>query len=220
MSEEALSGTELGEDAEEAGKKFRKLTPAERAEIRELYELGKARMTELADKYGCSRQTLSRWFRDEKIKWGSRAEEVKEAAKAAITASTTATVTSIAERFQDHRADWIEETRVNSYKALRMAELLAKKTVQEAMKAAKPLATIDEEMKAIHRYQKVLLENADARLRILNADDVVAEDDLPSIQIDDLTAEDLVRFHRENGVDDEEEIDEILKNFDEPVVIE
>lgn len=219
MSNETPSGANEDATAVEdaSASKAKKLTPAERAEIKELYELGKSRMNELCDKYSVTRQALSKWFKEEKIQWGSRAGEVATAVNQAVTSAATTVGQEAADKYSDKRNEWIEETRVASYKALKQAEMLAKKAIATALKATPvaSMASIDDDLKAIHRFQKILEQNADARLRILRADDVVDETSLPELTISDLTAEDLVKFHRENNVDDEEEIDEILKNFDQ-----
>ncbi|RWI35414.1 hypothetical protein [Mesorhizobium sp.] len=221
MSEDQVSGAEEpAEDEDE--KKGRRLTDAERAEIRETFELGQAGIVELSEKYGVTRQALSKWFKKDGITKGSRAHEVQAAinnsVKAAIGSAVGAAVAEQIERFSEKRLEWIEDTRVSAIKDLNAAKQIARKIMAEAIRDKKAPATIDDDLKALHRYQKIIEQNADAKLRILRSEQVVDENDLPKLQIEDLTAEQLVEFHRDNGVEDEDEIEQILESFAEDPV--
>lgn len=221
MSEETTSGNpdlEPEETEEEEANNGRRLTDAEKAEIRELFELGQMGTVELAKKFGITRQALSRWFKREGITKGSRAHELQAAinkgVKNAVGQVAGQQVIQQLERYADKRLDWIEETRVTAIKDLKLTQQLAKKVVADAIKDKKPISTVDDDLKAIHRAQKILEQNADARLRILRSDNIVDEDDLPKLIIEDLTADQLIEFHTNNGVEDEDEIDAILENYD------
>ena len=188
-----------------------RLSEATWAEITELYELGKFRVTELADKYGISRQALAKRFKAKGVAYGTRAAEVAAAAAAAaLTATHQAAAAALAERFNDKRLDWIEETRVQGYKALKQADILAKRIVAEAHKNMKAMGTIDDDLKAVQRFQKILVENTLTRLDILNSDDIIDEDDLPQIHFEDLTDEDIIKHHRDNDLIDEDTDTEAL----------
>lgn len=54
-------------------------------------------------------------------------------------------------------------------------------------------------------------------MRVLEAENVINPDDLPTLRLDDLTDDKIVEFHRNNGVEDSDELDEILANFDDLV---
>jgi hypothetical protein len=193
------------------------LTDAEKAEIRELFELGHMGTVELSKKFDITRQALSRWFKREGITKGSRAHElaaaINKGVKSAVGSVAGAAVAASLERYSEKRLEWIEETRVSAMKDLNLAKQIAKKVVGEALANKAVIASVDDDLKAIHRFQKIVEQNADAKLRILRSDDVVDPDDLPKLVIEDLTADDLVDFHRNNGVEDEDEIDSILENF-------
>jgi predicted DNA-binding protein YlxM (UPF0122 family) len=207
--EEESSGAEEAQSGQEEQKRYKRLTEAQKVEIRDQFELGRKRMTELADEFGVSRQALHKWFKQDGIKYGSRAHELKEAEKKAAQA--------VAERYAEKRMTWIEETRISAHKDLSAAVQLAKKIVMDAVRAtpARSLAAVDDDLKAAQRFNRILRENYETRLKILNADDVVDKDDLPTLKIDDLTAEQILEFHRGNGVEDEQELQEILKNFEQ-----
>ncbi|TDW20417.1 hypothetical protein EV128_12547 [Rhizobium azibense] len=190
----------------------KRLSDSDYAEARELYELGKMRLSELGEKYDVSRQALWRRFKDDGVEYGSRASEVSAAASAGVKAATTqnaAQQTAQAERYNEKRAEWIEETRTSGYKALKQADMLAKKIIADALKvsagsaSAGTLASTDDDLKAVQRFQKILVENTITRLDILRANDLIDEDDLPEIHFEDLTDDDILNHHRENGLMEE-----------------
>lgn len=217
MSKETQSGEELEleeeapeeEDKTHAERKNKRLTEVERAEIREKAELGLKRIVELADEYGVTRQYLHKWFKQDGIIWGSRKEELSAAAGKGIKAA----VQRNAEKYADQRMAWIEETRIAGYQDLKRARLLAGKAMADALKAGNPIATADDDLKAAHRYVRLVSQAIEATLRVLEADNVINPDDLPSLRLEDLTADKVVEFHRNNGVEDDAELEEILKNF-------
>lgn len=201
----------------------KRLTDAEYAEIRELYELGTIGVKDLSVKYGISRQALHQRFQVDGVTRGSRKEELAEAARLAATKATTnSVIEKLTERYGDKRESWIEETRVNGYNALKQADMLARKIVSDAIKVSAGvmspgvMARTDEDLKAVERFQKILSQNLSSRLELLDAKDFTSEEDLPRLIIDDLTSEDLLGHHR-NISDhelDEDEIGEILSHID------
>jgi len=202
--------------AEDTGTKTngRRLTEEEFAEARELYELGKSRLAEIADKLNVTRQTLSKRFKDAGVVWGSRSHETQAAVsagvKTAVAANAANTAAALVDRYSERRNDWIEETRVQGYKSLRQADMLAKKIVGDAVKARAKMHTVDADLKAVQRFQKILTENVLTRLEVLRADEVIDEDDLPQIHFEDLTDEDILAHHRDNGLIEEGADDEDL----------
>ncbi|MTH61192.1 helix-turn-helix domain-containing protein [Paracoccus litorisediminis] len=171
-----------------ASRSARELTDAEFVQARELYELGKMGVRELADQFGCSRQTLHRRFKKVGAKRGSRAHEVSKATQETV------------ERFAQRRAERIEETRLSGYTTLKQARLLAQKVVIDAVKANRPIESTDDALKAVQRYNKILLDNIAGTLSVLDAANYVDEEDLPILQIEDLTADDILKHHISTGV--------------------
>lgn len=191
-------------EAQPENVKAKRLTEAEYAEARELYELGKMRLVDLSERFGISRQALSQRFKGDGVVYGSRAEEmqaaVSQGVKAAVATTAGQQVAQSLERYAEKRMEWIEETRLNGYKALKQAEILAKRVVAEAIANKAPMATTDDDLKAVHRFQKIVADNALARLDILRANEVIDEDDLPNIVFEDLTDDDILAHHRDNGL--------------------
>lgn len=178
------------EDKDDSGSRKR-LSDADFASARELYELGKAGIAELADDFGVSRQTLSKRFKDAGVVRGSRAHELSQAQGAAVKA--------VQERFAEGRAQWIEETRVDGLKALKQARLIGQKIVVEAMKKNDPLSTVDDDLRALGRFNKILIDNVGKALEILRADEHVDDEDLPTLTIADLTDDDILQHHINTG---------------------
>lgn len=181
--------------ADTSGSTVRRISDAELAEAKELYELGKASLVELSEKYGISRQAISRRLKDLGAVKNSRVGEVAAAAAAAAKASTTASV----ERFADRRAGWIEETRMDGVQSLKQVRLLARKVVLDAVKSGAPVATAEDDLKALQRFNKILIDNIQTALGVLKADELVDEDALPILRIEDLTDEDILNHHKNTG---------------------
>jgi len=206
MSEET-SGTELDttENGSASGSAAtgRHLSDADFAEIVELYELGKAGISELATTYKTSRQTLSRRFKDAGVVKGSRAHEVASATRKAATSGPSTAGGIVIERFADKRPNWIEETRMQGYGSLKMVQQLAQKIVADHMRSSAggtpAMAAIEDDLKAVQRFGKILNDNLDARLRLLDADNFVAEEDLPSLVIEDVTDAEILEVFKNNG---------------------
>jgi len=186
---------EAGDSAESSG---RRMSDAEFAEAREAYELGTETLGDLAERYGVSRQALSKRFKAAGVKKGSRAHEIAAAAGAAAK-TATATAAATAERFADKRAEWIEETRLEAVSSLRQVRLIARKVVSDALKSGAPVASAEDDLKAVQRFNKILCDNLQITLGILKADEHVDEDDLPSLRIEDLTPEEILQHHKNTG---------------------
>lgn len=150
----------------------------------DLYERGINSLSELADKFKITRQALHKRLQDAGIKKNSRAGEA---------------VVAPAERFVDNQARYVEETRMQGYQSLRQVQMIARKIALDAMKALKPMSSVDEDLKAVGRLNKILCDNIQTTLRVLKADDFVDELDLPSLQIEDLTDEDILDHHIGTG---------------------
>lgn len=196
MSEEVEAKEEIKEGSGSSGKR---LTDAEFAEAKELYELGKAGLTDLADQFGVTRQALSARLKNAGAVKGSRAHEVAAATKKAATSAPSAAAAGAIERFVDKRGEWIEETRINGFRQLKLARQLAQKVIQDTIAAGRPVAAADDDLKAVMRLNKILCDNIEHTLNLLEADKHVDENDLPTLNIEDLTNEDILKHHVGTG---------------------
>lgn len=182
-----MEDEDYGDESASGGSRKR-LTEAEFATAREIYELGKQGVAEIAADLGVARQTLARRFKAAGAVRGSRAGEVAEAAKV------------VAERFASRRAELIEETRMAGVNALKQHRIISQKIFVDMARASADPATKDDDFKALGRYGKLMADNIQATLKILDADNYVDEEDLPVLHIEDLTAADILKHHINTGV--------------------
>lgn len=207
MEDEEISGENTPDPVQQTPN--RQLTDAEWAEIVEHYELGTKNGKMLADEFGVSRQSLSERFKRYGIVRGSRAHEVQQTVKKTVTQA----VQQSAERYADKRMTWIEDTKVESYKALSLIKKLADKVVVESVKASRAHASYIEDMKALRHYQKLIDDNMRARHFLLDTKDVVDEENLPNLTVQDITGEMLLEHHKRIGAADENATIEDLVNI-------
>src|SRR5690606_37493956 len=93
---------------------------------------------------------------------------------------------------------------LQGYGSLKMVQQLAQKIVADHMRSAAPgstpaMAAVEDDLKAVQRFGKILNDNLDARLRLLDADNFTAEEDLPSLVIEDVTDEEILEVFKNNG---------------------
>lgn len=186
------SSTEEASGSEEtSGSIGRRLAEKEFQTARDLYERGLRSLMEIAKDLGVSRQALSKCFKTAGVTKGSRAAELAAAGhKAAV---------AVAERYSDKRAGWIEETRMTAVNVLKQSLSLARYTVMENVKASKSPAVIDQDLKALARYNRIVIENVEATLRVLNADEYVDESNIPLLIVEDLANEDIPKHYKSIG---------------------
>jgi len=197
LDDNAPVTVDLPEPEEAAPKEQRRLSEADFAAARELYELGTKNMAQLAEQFNVSRQTLSKRFRDAGATYGSRSHEVAAATAAGVkSASVAAAVT-----FEDQRPERLEETRQQGFQLLKQAKLVGQKIVADTLKAGKPLETVDGDLKALGRYTKIQLELLEGTLKLLRADEFEDEAALPSFTVQDLTLGDIMDHMERNGAD-------------------
>jgi hypothetical protein len=157
--------------------------------IRYEYETGQKNLGDLAEEAGVSRQGLSRRLKRAGAVKNSRIHELKKPENAPEPDKS----------YSANRAKWIEETRVSGFNALKQAQIIARKTVADAVRSNQSLATIDDDLKAIQRYNKTLADNILATLNLLDADNYIDEEDLPQLLIQDLTDEEILEHHKATG---------------------
>jgi prophage DNA circulation protein len=208
MSEEVEVKEDVKDAAAAGGKR---MSEADFTEAKELYELGKAGLAELADQFGVSRQALSARLKTAGAVRGSRAHEIAAAAKKAVTGAAGASAAATAERFADKRGEWIEETRITGVRSLKLARQLAQKIVQDALAGKHALSTVDDDLKAVQRFNKILVDNLESAMNLLD------EDDLPTLNIEDLTNEDILRHHIGTGaLAEDTTVDDMLAGEADP----
>jgi hypothetical protein len=166
-----------------------KLSKTDWEEACRLYEVDDVNLVDIADKFDISRQALSLRFKNASIIRGAK--------------KPAPLVAPVETRYADKRDQWIEETRMEGYSSIRQAALIARKIVADAVKMSVTIDTVEDQLRAVHRYNRILTETTAARLTLLNANEHVDESDLPMLLIEDLTDEEILQHHKNNGVFDE-----------------
>jgi len=196
MSEETVTAPETEEAAEK--KKTRRLTKAQWAEIKELYELGQATASELAARFDVSVQALSQYFKRHGIKAGSRAHEVAKKVAASVTEASA----EGASEFVTERRKRIEETKTEHYK---MQSTLDKMIFNLAIKAAKegvPVSTYLEDVKTYRQMKAALAIGRHERYVVLDAEGEIDQKELPELVIRELTDNEVVEIRNRTEDDD------------------
>jgi hypothetical protein len=194
--------------------KPKKLTPDEWSECRSLYELGEARTTELSERFGVSKQAISKHFKDNAVIFGSRKKEHDEKVAKATSAAVAAKTAS----FESTRKQKIEETKTESYAMIRAIQIQSHKLWTEAVRAGASIASVQGEMKTLRMAAAIQEQARQGRYAILNVDRDVDEASLPILPIEDLSNEEI-RSLQDTGLDDglddlpslEDDVDEVIE---------
>lgn len=155
-----------------------RLTPTQWAEAEALWASGEFTLTQLEERFGVRRETLSRRFKKKGIEKGRdmAGRLVSEALK------------SDAEIRTRERLDRIENRRDQYDKwALTLAGLTMRE-IAEARREERPLAMAEGNIKALQRASVTLTKCWDVASRALNMDKTETDDDdLPSLMFGELT---------------------------------
>jgi hypothetical protein len=164
-------------------KRGRCLTPADWAEIEELYELGRATAAELSEKYDVTPSALSKHFKKNSIIKGSRVEVVKKAVEEATITKTAAEIA----KFEEKRIERIEQSKEQSYGDAILLRNLALKKVQESLKpGGAPL-----DIKDLEKVQHLLDHVRRARYEILEIGHDDDGGELPILPIEPMNDGDI-----------------------------
>lgn len=194
------------ETGSEEEKKGKRLTPAEWAEVRNLYEMGMMKAKDLAEKFGVSRSAISQYFTKHGVVWNSRKEEMEKKIEESVVT------------FAMKRKQRIEETKTQSYELDAAINAFSRKLLSDAIKGSVPLSTRDKELKALHKLAVVNTLTRQGRYKVLDAEREIDELELPEIRFKDLSKEEIEKLREQEdddledllsiGGDDEEILDE------------
>lgn len=191
-------------DEEDAGDAGRRLTPAEWAQIKDLWELGTADATEICARFKIKPDTLAKRIKRAGIRRGSRAHEVAKA----NTAATVKAAEKTAEELTAERKVKIEKTKSEH---LQWTEILARQAmalIAKAKQEDRPFSSEDKNLKALERAMKIVATARDERFTLLDAHDEVDDRELPQLVIRDLTAAEIKARRDAQESDDAEILDE------------
>lgn len=195
----------------------KRLTPEQWAEIEAHIEYNTMTGNQIREKYGISASAISQHIRRRferdgyKIIRGSKKREVEEKiAEKVAEKSAEKTAESVAsaavETFEAKRRQRAENFKENAYLAtLQMMRLIIKKQrdINDAVEKGHPLPSSRE----LRQLEQALRSAKESMWEILKIDDDVEEDQLPVLQFQDLTQEEISRLQK---VGEEDESVELL----------
>lgn len=182
----------------------KRLSLAQRKEVCDLYAAGKMKVTALADKYGVTKSAISQLLKKEGVTWASR---IVEEAKAEVEAALKEKPPEKDPTFSEKRMARIEQTREESYNAVRLLRIKALRMLTEAERMGSPIATLKEAMNVLNKQVLLQINAGKFLLEVLDANQHTDERDLPNIVIRDLADEEIESLVGLTD-DDEEEIEE------------
>lgn len=164
----------------------KRLSDADYRIIVDAYERGTESLTDLANRFKITRQALYYRFQRDGVVRGSKTAVVEAEREV--------------ERFMEKRANWIEETRMEGFKALKQVQMIARKVVLDQVKTpGAKIGDVDVDLRAIGRLNKILCDNITTSLNILDADKHIDNKDLPMLVVEDLTDEEILEHHKSTG---------------------
>lgn len=183
MSEEI----ERPETEESSEKSASRLTPAQWAAMAEVYEIGDTSMADLAKIYGVSISAISQKFKRDGVQRGAKKGLVaaKVLERAVEKASESPSTFAAQKRLR------VEETKNQSYEWSTAIAKLTMKTVIDAQKKGVAFSTIAGDMKALRFASAIIAQTRQERFAVLDIDNDIDEKDLPSIEIRNLTEDEI-----------------------------
>lgn len=191
----------MSEETEKKGRKH--LTPAEWAEAKTLWELGKATLPELSERFGIRPETLSRKFAAEGIVKGAKAKEVESAVKEEALDEATIVMRRIRETKEDH------------YTWSSVIAKLTMQTIVKAQSAGTAIAATGADLKALNNAMRILAKAREERWVVLGLDKESGDpEELPELMVSVLTPEqieEIQRMTQENTPVIDEELEDIIE---------
>jgi transposase-like protein len=173
-------------------KVVRKLTPAQKAEAVALWRTGEVTLEDLASRFGKRRETFSRLFTEMGIKKGEAALEHQEKVAAEVEAKILTDANEMA----------LKIARVKD-EHFRMADALGKLVWQEIVIAKREKLPIHTLRGTMHTLQMASSTLANVRselykiLQVEKFDEAEEDNDLPELQVTELSQEDIVELQKE-----------------------
>ncbi len=187
MTEETAPEMVEAVEAVESVEEPKKLTAEQWAAIRDRYERGGVKAADLAREYGISTSAISQHFKKYKVVAGGRAKAEAEAEVAATAAAAPPAPAKLT--FADKRLAREEQTREEGYNLIRMARMKQARALAEAEKTGTPIAAMKEAVRVYRMQIASIAEAVRFELEILQSDKFIKEDELPNIEIRDLSDE-------------------------------
>lgn len=167
-------------------------TVSEWAKAEALWATGDVTLEELAKMVGVSTTSVSLHMKKAGITKGEKADERRKAVSEKVAEEAMGDISEHAQR--------IKETKDEHYKA---SQSIAKLTLRELAKAQQehtPFGAITPNLKALEVAMNILAKSQQARWQILGLDrpDAVDDTELPSLEITELTADEIEELRQRN----------------------
>ncbi len=192
--------------------KKKRMSPAQWAEARAMWVSGEFTLDQIAEKYGVTRETLSRRFNKDGIKKGEAAIDKK--VEAEIIEKATKNVDKWAERG--------EQTRESYYKALDMLHKMTVKTIVDAQRGS-GLFTAQPDLKALQMSATTLGMIRQHQWAVIGLDkELGEEDDIPELLVRSLTPDEVqrIRMMQSQLPEDDIEIGDALPYLEDDLIDE
>lgn len=212
----------MSEEVKEASDSAKRLTPEEWDEIRNLLEYGKAKISELAQRFGVTPQAIHQYCARHKIQVGSKKHLLE---KKVSTEVAKAEADKVNKHNLERRAR-IDETKKEHYEANKfiarnIISILAKTSTSAPPVGSPRFAEEFGNIKALRAAAAALAQIRQERYAILDVDGDVDEQSLPKLIIRDLSKEEIDLL-KNMSEDDEDEFDlpEVKVPLEENDVVE
>jgi transposase-like protein len=191
--------------SEEDSSKLKRLTDAEWAQVKTIWELGTMSLQEIADKYGVARQTLWRRLKDAGIERGSRAHESAQP------------IEDEAARIAQITAKRVTETRESHYSFAEALSKMVMDAVLRARKEGRAISSADPDLAALNKAIKGLEVLRKERYAILGLDREDGDpNEEPELLISEMTPEMIqsVQDQLSRTADNMADIDDLLNDIE------
>ncbi|MCG5512848.1 hypothetical protein [Ectothiorhodospira shaposhnikovii] len=179
------------------GSSSRRLGEADWIEAATLWESGNYTLEDLSNRFGISKEALSKGFKKRGSEKGAKSKEYAEKVKAAIGRAAEEEALIHAQR--------VMETREKSYEWIMALTKMAMSEAVSAAKARVPIATKLDNLKAIEKAMNVVSTGSNELFRVLNIKpDDIGDDQLPELTISEMTADEIAAVQRAASGDDED----------------
>lgn len=200
--------------------KKKRMTPAQWAEARAMWASGEFNLDQISEKYGVSRETLSRRFNKDGVKKGDAAIDKK--IEAEIIEKTITNAEKWAERG--------EQARESYFKAMDMLHKMTVKTIVDAQRGS-GLFTAQPDLKALQMGATTLGIIRQNQWAVIGLDKDLGDDDaIPELLVRSLTPEEVQKIRTMQSQLPEDDIIEIgdaapyleddLDDLDDDLVVE
>lgn len=182
-------------------KKGRHLTAAEKAEAISLWRLGVVTIEQLSEKFGKDRSTFLRLFNEAGVAKGEAAAAHAEKIAEKIEKESVDDAAVLAER--------IKETKENSYKLAKAIERKIAAEMIDAQTKKLPISSKLMDFKALKEASQALRVTREERYAVLGIADGEKdlEDDIPELQIKELSKQEIEEIQRQALQESEENDD-------------